>query len=264
MFHRQEILKLSMNILKIIIAPEIFIIILFSTGILCVHILERKQIATIILSFSLFCLCLFSSGPFSNYLVWNLERKYSPITDFNSFLHIEKIILLTGWDSNNPEVPYTSNIGYRSALRTMEAHRLFKNLSEPQIIISGRAESTQVMQKLLFLLGVPTGKITLDNGAASTWDNAINSQKILQKQPFFLVTSAIHMPRAMWCFRSLGMDPIPAPADFLYGFHAKFSLPNNKPLDYYLPHINTFLNTSLAFHEYIGLYWYKIKLMIHL
>jgi len=154
---------LFMEILKVIISPLNFIIILFFAGCVLIVLNKKQKLAIIILIFSLCCFYLFSFRPFSNFLVWSLEKNYSPIDDFSHYQQIENIVLLTGWDSDNPEVPYTSNIGYRSALRTLEAHRIFTQLQQCQIIISGRPESTKLMRTLLVLLGVPEKKIILDN-----------------------------------------------------------------------------------------------------
>ena len=58
------------------------------------------------------------------------------------------------------------------------------------------------------------------------------------------------MPRAMALFKKEGLDPIPAPTDYLARGEGKW---------YSLPHPSTMANTRSAFHEYIGYLWSKIR-----
>jgi uncharacterized SAM-binding protein YcdF (DUF218 family) len=65
-----------------------------------------------------------------------------------------------------------------------------------------------------------------------------------------LVTSALHMPRALATFRALGVDTIPAPTDFEavpQPFH---------PLRW-LPDAETLAASTQAIKEYLGLWVYR-------
>jgi uncharacterized SAM-binding protein YcdF (DUF218 family) len=69
-------------------------------------------------------------------------------------------------------------------------------------------------------------------------------------QPFLLVTSAYHMPRAMMLFRKEGLRPIAAPGDF-----------NDRGEDsiWALGTANQLEKTEKAWHEYIGLAWTYLR-----
>jgi len=86
---------------------------------------------------------------------------------------------------------------------------------------------------------------------AASWDTA-DQVKLLRarlgKSPFYLVTSAGHMPRAMSMFSRSGTQPIAAPTDF----HALWA-----PLQItdFFPQAGVLANTEGAFYEYLGIGW---------
>ena len=59
------------------------------------------------------------------------------------------------------------------------------------------------------------------------------------------------MPRAMWCFKDVGLEPIAAPTVF---YKRNTSVPE---LQDYIPNAGALKNTNTAAHEYIGKLWYK-------
>ncbi|PKH98667.1 hypothetical protein CXF78_17570, partial [Shewanella sp. 11B5] len=61
-------------------------------------------------------------------------------------------------------------------------------------------------------------------------------------------TSATHMPRAMMIFTSLGMQPQPAPSDFIahQGFWWRLDA-------------DQLLASQKSIHEYVGMLWLHIK-----
>ena len=70
-----------------------------------------------------------------------------------------------------------------------------------------------------------------------------------------LVTSAYHMPRAMEIFKEEGMNPIPAPTQFLtkrYSYRTK----------YFLPSVVNLIHSDIALHEYMGMTWLKLQLLL--
>ena len=73
----------------------------------------------------------------------------------------------------------------------------------------------------------------------------------LEKQHPILVTSANHMPRAVAAFRKAGMQPIPAPTEYLtrddYGFLG------------YLPTLKHLMCVNAFVYESLGMAWYKLK-----
>ncbi len=247
-----------MDLLKNILTPIIMVVVLHATGLLLLSLRKKQTLAKFLLSMSIVCLCFFSLRPVSNLLLWGLERQYPPIIEFGDLLsNIGNIVVLTAWDSNNPTVPDTSNIGYRSALRVLEAHRIFMHTAKCKIVISGSNDGSRLMRELMLLLDVPAERIVIDQ-PENTWESASHATEFVSDQPFFLVTSAIHLPRSMFCFTKEGLRPIPAPADFSYGYYQRFKVPF-RPFSYYLPNVDSLMKSTLALYEYLGLCWYYVK-----
>lgn len=248
-----------MQLLKAIFSPFFLIIVFFAAGMLLLILKKKETLSKWFLGIVLTCLFLLSFRPFSNYLLWGLEKKYAPLVNFDYLQDIHYIVILTAWDNDDPTVPYTSNIGYSSERRVLEAHRIYMHLPQTKIIISGDKISAQMMTKLMVLLGIQREKIIIDDRAANTRESAINVKKMVSGKPFVLVTSAIHLPRAMISFNGQGLKPVPAPADFLFGYYQKFSIPLDRPFSYYIPNVNSFMDSNSALYECLGISYYYIR-----
>jgi len=64
------------------------------------------------------------------------------------------------------------------------------------------------------MLGVPPEGFVLDRSAWDTEQEAANLAGQIGSEPFFLVTSAFHMPRARQLFEAAGFVVSPFPVDF--------------------------------------------------
>ena len=70
-------------------------------------------------------------------------------------------------------------------------------------------------------------------------------------EPFLLVTSAFHIPRAIFFLRKIGLNPIAAPADFLGQSRYNYAF---SP---WFPAADHFAHSSYAIKEYAGLLFYR-------
>ena len=249
-----------MELVKTGLSAVFVITILFSAGVLLLLLKKQEKLTRYLLGITLILLWLLSIRPFSNFLTWGLESQYQPIINFRGYKDVEYIVVLCAWDRNNdyPGLPYTSKLGYRSALRVLEAHRIYLHMDHPKIIISGREGDAKLLGELMVALGIPAGGIVADH-SKDTWESAVNLKTLLANHRFILVTSALHMPRSMDCFIWQGLSPIPAPADFISGYHGKFRFPVGRSFAFYLPNTDSFMESSAAFYEYFGLIWYHIR-----
>jgi uncharacterized SAM-binding protein YcdF (DUF218 family) len=197
----------------------------------------------------LICFYLFTTAPLPNYLLKTLESRYEPVTAPQKFSDIRYIVVLSGGMRFNNAVPPTSRLDESSALRVAEGIRLFRLLSgSPTLIMTGSGPWKDMANRMAAFaesLGVPADKLIQENHAKDTYGNAMEVQPLVKNQPFLLVTSALHLPRAMGIFQELGMKPIPAPGDFRYSTH--YLLYDFFPSGYSLT------NMEAVIHEYLGL-----------
>ena len=142
--------------------------------------------------------------------------------------------------------------------RLRYASRLSKVHQLPIIITGGsvhdeRESLAKLMKKTLETdFGVQAK--WLEEKSKTTFENAMFTKKILNENSIskvLLVTHAYHMPRAMWCFEDVGLNPIPAPTVF-YKRNTSTS-----ELKQYIPNAGALKKTRVALHEYIGKFWYK-------
>ncbi len=251
-----------MDVIKTCLNTVFIVIAFLLPGIILVFRKRDGKIAKFFLIVGFSLLCLLSFRPFSNFLLWRLEHHYPPLMHFNQYHDVKYIVVLTAWDCNIPNLPYTSNIGYRSTMRALEAHRIYRKLSHPIMIISGSMNGCRLIRKLFTLLGIPVKDIILDK-AENTWQSALNMKHIIGNQRFILVTSATHLPRTVDAFTREGLKPIPAPADYLYGYYPEYHFPFPRPLAYYIPNTDSLMRSSAALYESLGTLWYMFKAEVH-
>ena len=75
----------------------------------------------------------------------------------------------------------------------------------------------------------------------------------LGDKPFYLVTSAIHMPRSMALFTQQGTHPIAAPTDVTNYWQ------DERWQKRYIPNAHNFLYTEIVLHEYLGLIEFYVR-----
>jgi len=250
-----------MEFIKTLTSPLFIIVVLLLVAFIMMCG-KRKDFAHWLFGLALTSLFFLSFPPFANVLMWGLERQNPPIVNIAKIEKTRYIVVLADWDSAIPTVPYTSNIGYISAQRILEAHRIYQRLRHSRIIISGKKISCDEMQKLLLLLGVPKDEILREDESQNTWESSINVKKLVSSSRFILVTSANHLPRAMICFLYHGLKPIPAPADFHSGYNLTYKTQFDKPIIGYFPNINSLNDSHLAIYEYLGICWYQVKVWL--
>jgi uncharacterized SAM-binding protein YcdF (DUF218 family) len=145
-----------------------------------------------------------------------------------------------------------------AAERVIEAAALARRFPEARIVLSGgeglrdigwnEAEPTR---DILVSLGVPVERIVLEIRSRNTIENAEDSFAVVhprEGEVWLLVTSAMHMPRAVGCFRHVGWRVVPFPVDYR-------TAPGVMSRDYMLDDRLTILD--LAVKEWVGLVAYR-------
>lgn len=230
------------------VEPFGFVLFLFLLGLYYLY-RSRFTKAKLFLSFSFVLLLLFSYPPFSNLLVENLEDVYGKFepTDANiSYIHV-----LGNANNDDTTQPLSSMIGNTSLKRVVEGVLLQKKYPNAKLILTGYSSDSniscaEINSQMALVLGVPKSDIIINPNPKDTKEEALFTKSIVGDKPFILVTSATHMLRAVKLFRDKGLNPIPAPTDFKKQNIKSFWLK---------PDIESFENSQVAMHEYIGLMW---------
>jgi uncharacterized SAM-binding protein YcdF (DUF218 family) len=108
------------------------------------------------------------------------------------------------------------------------------------------------MVQLAVTLGVRREEIDLVQGARDTEEELVAVERLFGADPFVLVTSGSHMPRALALARARGLTAIPAPTD-----HAARGLRWDQVTDYF-PDADGLYRSERACYEYLGLAWTKL------
>jgi uncharacterized SAM-binding protein YcdF (DUF218 family) len=121
-------------------------------------------------------------------------------------------------------------------------------------LIPGRLREADFALHVLEDLGVPSNRIMLEREARNTAENAIFSRRLIAPKPgerWLLVTSAMHMPRAMGAFRRAGFPVEAYPVDYRSaGWPDVWTVPGSV--------VDGIARTDIAVHEWLGLFIYWI------
>ncbi len=84
-------------------------------------------------------------------------------------------------------------------------------------LLADDATEADDARALFTALGVPPARMTYESTSRTTWDNAVFTRRLIGPQPgqtWLLVTSAMHMPRALGAFRAAGWEVLPWPVAY--------------------------------------------------
>jgi uncharacterized SAM-binding protein YcdF (DUF218 family) len=248
------------KLLPLFIYPVGIILVLLIAALL-VH---RQALRRVFLAAALLVLLMAGNHWTAVSLVRSLERRYLPPAQD---IQADAIVLLGGGtEVMAPPRPIPEVNG--AGDRVIYAAQLYRDGQAPFILAtggriawSGQPESTpaQEMAALLEFMGIPEADIVLEANSQNTYENAAFSAPLLSTrgaQRILLVTSAMHMPRAVGWFEAAGFEVIPAPTDYIISdaewqalWHPGFAgfLLNS------FPSAGSLNLTTNAIKEYIGL-----------
>ena len=191
-----------------------------------------------------------------------IENKYDPLK-ISSIpqvtLHkIKYIVVLGSGHVSDPRLPVTSQINGDSLRRLIEGIRIYRNIPNSKLLLSGgpgfdRVPNAEVMSKVALAIGVPKNDLVLENRPMNTEEEARLIKQQVLKNPFVLVTSSAHMPRTMAIFKELNMNPIPAPTDFIFKSSGK------RHAGSFFPNCHNICITKRLIYEFLGSMWLTIK-----
>ena len=197
----------------------------------------------------------------SDALLDRMSAQYPP-RHVATFPAADAIVLLGGsFDQTLDDWMYPELNG--AADRVWHAARLYHAGKAPLILVSAGSawpapgvQSPAVATRLLLIdFGVPESAIMLEADSRSTRENATRAETVAAAngiEQVLLVTSAWHMRRAEAAFTRVGLDVIPAPADY-----ARLRATTRFPS--FLPLATALQRSSQVWREYLGFLVYRLR-----
>jgi len=201
-------------------------------------------------------LWLLSTPAVSDALRYSLERRFPPLA--MQEVPTGDVIVALGGGMQPP----TSRNRYpdlgSGADRYWHAWRLWRAGKAPEIVVSGgalpwrdtRATEADAAVRFLADLGMPANRVLLESASLDTRQNAQMTEAILRTRgarKVLLVTSALHMRRALALFDIPGIEVVPVATD-----HEVAAEPPG--LIRWLPDTGALDGSRRALKEYLG-YW---------
>jgi uncharacterized SAM-binding protein YcdF (DUF218 family) len=226
---------------------------------------KRSWVSRCLGAVALLLLLVFSSAAGAGALVGSLETQY-PDLPVEAFPQTGAIVVLGG--SIHSPTPFHRNSGLiDSSDRILLALRLYKAGRAPLIMCSGGGNPPEsvAMSRLLQEWGAPPDAIVLDEQSLNTRENALfvySALSLRNIRHILLITSAIHMPRAVAAFRKVGLEVTAAPADFRTGWGQAGGSGAWRFFDrvmWLVPDARYLYLSDIALREWIGLRIYRLR-----
>lgn len=210
-------MNLTSHLAQLVIPINLFMV-LVGMGVILVTMRRRRTGVALMVAGTGWI--LFWSVPASSlWLGGHLEQRYGYVPA-DQLPEAQAIVVLGGHTANNRQnwfLPYTPNT---TSSRVDRAAQLYQQQRAPVLVVSGAAldgafSEAQMMARSLQQQYVPEDAVLMETESLTTHENGVYTAQLLKQQnltSFLLVTSALHMPRAMAVFRQQGLEPIPAGA----------------------------------------------------
>ena len=175
----------------------------------------------------------------------------------------EAIVVLGGYLRVPTETQPRARLGQDSLDRCFHAADLYLQGPPCPVVVSGGRMDLEkpgptlakAMAEFLVTQGVAENDLLLEESSRSTSENAAETGKILAARGIrriVIVTDAIHLRRAVMCFRKQGLDVTASGC----GYHAaEFEW----SLRQFLPSPSAAQDLGRVLHEWIGILYYRVR-----
>lgn len=246
------------KILAFLIKPVNWIFFLLLYAVFTKKEKRRKQSIVAILALTLF---------FGNHFIFNLMVNWWEPPSVNMYSIEEPYdigILLGGYSSMNQRPNEDRQNFNQRGNRFFHTYELYKIGKIKKILLTGGngsiledlASEAVEIRKFLLKIGVPDSDIIVESNSRTTYENAIYTKEVLDKNypnaRCLLITSAWHMPRSVATFKKAGLDFDTFPVDYI-SERVKLT-PNDL-----LPDRMGFYYWEIIIKEWVGYLGYKAK-----
>ena len=221
----------------------------------------KKRLGGSLLVAAVVSLAIAGWSPLGPILLMSLEDRF-PKPDFPT--SVAGVVMLGGAVDIHITEARGSETWNEQAERITTTAELANKYPSARIVLSGGAglvtgrpgeiTESSVARQSLTAMGVPEGRIEIEERSRNTCENAIESAKTAKPKTgeiWLLVTSASHMPRAVACFRAAKFGVVPYPVDYrTLGGSELWTVRESL--------VEGLADFDLATHEWIGLVTYRI------
>ena len=199
-------------------------------------------------------LFLFSSTPLPAVMVYDLETRY-PVFN-NKYVSNVNILVLGSGHSRGAGLTDVHKLSPNALARLAEGIRLYHKFPQCKMVLSGYPGSDTVSQAVVssraaLLLGVkPVDTLLLPKPSTTREEAIAYRNRFDSADKFLLVTTALHMPRAIEAFTTQGLRPVAAPANLINSF--------DKPEFSWTPSVKKLEMSEKAIYEYAGILYYRM------
>ena len=172
----------------------------------------------------------------------------------------EAIVILGGGTYVNAPEYGTDTPSTYTLVRLRYGAHLYRALNKPILVTGGTVLGSipeAVAMKSVLDREFQAPVQWVEQNSRNTMENARLSNGVLKStgiRRIYLVTHAWHMPRAQMAFQHHGFEVIPAGTDYATRFQLTL-------LDF-LPNASALHDSSLVFHEVIGIGWYHLRILV--
>lgn len=165
------------------------------------------------------------------------------------------LVLASGGFAREPDMPVNSRAEREYLYRFIEGVRLHRAIPGSRLIVSVSSpgdpvQAREVLDRLGAVAGLAPAALVPVAGSSNTRDEAGRSAALVGTGEFYLVTSDVHMPRALMLFRRQGLAPVPAPVGLCGSERGEARFDGHL-----YPDVANLAKTDQVLHEYLGMVW---------
>jgi uncharacterized SAM-binding protein YcdF (DUF218 family) len=202
------------------------------------------------------CLLIVSICPLgANALVWQIESRVPEPAACSGPAPTTIVVLAAGFEREPADADDFAALESDSIRRALAGIELWRRTPGATLVFAGggpfATSESAALQRLAELAGVPVESLRREDRSQTTWENAQQLHALAPALParIWLVSSALHLPRALIAFRTAGFQPC------AYASDRRYIPPGG--VGYYLPQSSALIKTEAAIHEMAGAALYR-------
>lgn len=203
----------------------------------------------------------FSAPNSVNPILLTLENQYPDSINCKAGSHL--VVLGGGVDSRVQSAVEFERMSRTTMTRASAAARIAANEPQLRLVVAGGPlkiiTEADVIANYWIALGIDDDRIVREGGSLNTRENAVNVAALLATEildgPVRLLTSALHMPRALKTFRmvfdeaNIDLCPVSVGQEALTGL----------PVWAWMPQTTALVKFDKWFHEIVALAMYRVR-----